>query len=309
MTFTRIFRFLQLDQREFHFQFQSHPDYPSALAFSDTLNFLDVKNDAYELEKEFWDELPEEFITIYKGNFSLVKKYKTAYLVLSDIEEKISKTQLQEHTDNFVMLFEKAEEKQEKSKLNFSYFVYAFFCLVLLYSVIFQNWEAVVFNGFSILGLYISLEIFNKKFGKESVVLNNFCGSSAKNSKPENCTKIIDYDKINILGLKLSDCSLVYFSALLVLGLFFPATMGVLKILALSSVLVIGYSLYIQIFVEKTFCKICLLIIAILAGQIIISLLFYGNEISVKVLFSSLFAFLISFFSLVFINILMEQKE
>ena len=54
----------KINNDEFNFQFQSHPNYPSALAFSDTLNFLGVKNDAYELEKEYWGELPSEFIVI-----------------------------------------------------------------------------------------------------------------------------------------------------------------------------------------------------------------------------------------------------
>lgn len=74
MTFNNILNFLKINNSEFLFQFQSHPSYPSALAFSDTLNFMGVKNDAYQLEKEYWDELPESFITIYKNNFALIKK-------------------------------------------------------------------------------------------------------------------------------------------------------------------------------------------------------------------------------------------
>lgn len=66
-----ILKSLEINKKEFLFQFQSHPNYPSALAFSDTLNFLGVKNDAYNLEKE---ELPGEFINIYDDNFALLKK-------------------------------------------------------------------------------------------------------------------------------------------------------------------------------------------------------------------------------------------
>jgi len=298
-----------MDSKEFHFQFQSHPNYPSALAFSDTLNFMGIKNDAYNLEKEYWDELPEEFITIYKNDFALIRKNKTNFSVFSDKEEKISEVELLKNTTDFVLLFEKEKTEQQKPQYNFSYFLYAVSGFALLYSVVFQSWYSVVFNVLSIVGIYISLEIFNKKFGKESVVLNNFCGSGAKNSTPENCTKIIDSDKINILGLKLSDFCLVYFSAILVLGLFLPETENILKIVSFASILVITYSLVVQVFIEKTFCRICLIIIAILAGQIAISFLFFGNEISVKVTIFSFFAFFVSFFGLVFINDLMGQKE
>lgn len=52
MNFDKLLNHFKLDKPEFSFQFQSHPNYPSALAFSDTLNFLGIKNDAYELEKK-----------------------------------------------------------------------------------------------------------------------------------------------------------------------------------------------------------------------------------------------------------------
>ena len=308
MNFDKLTKELKVDTQEFAFQFQSHPNYPSALAFSDTLNFLGVKNDAYELQKEFWKDLPEEFIAIYSENFVLVKKQVKGYAIFSDKEERISESQLLEESENFVLLFEKPQEK-ERRKLHFSYFLYAFFLISLLYSVFTQSWDAVAFNVLSMLGLYISLEIFQKKFGKESVVLNNFCSSPAKSSKPESCTKIIDSDTINILGLKLSDFSLAYFSALLILGLFIPYIGGVLKIVSFGSTLVICYSLFVQIFVEKAFCKICLFIIAVLAGQITISAWIFNFEIPVSVAILSVIVFFISFFGLVFVNDLTAQKE
>ena len=41
-----LIRSLGIDESEFNFQFQSHPNYPSALALSDTLNFLCIENTA-----------------------------------------------------------------------------------------------------------------------------------------------------------------------------------------------------------------------------------------------------------------------
>src|SRR5690349_20579776 len=84
MIFDKLINYLKLDKQEFTFQFNSHPNYPSALAFSDTLNFMGVKNDAYELDKEYWDELPEEFIAIVDNAFSLVKKSGSNYSVYSE---------------------------------------------------------------------------------------------------------------------------------------------------------------------------------------------------------------------------------
>ena len=43
MIFDKLINHLKLDKQEFIFQFNSHPNYPSALAFSDTLNFYGSK--------------------------------------------------------------------------------------------------------------------------------------------------------------------------------------------------------------------------------------------------------------------------
>jgi uncharacterized membrane protein len=80
-----------------------------------------------------------------------------------------------------------------------------------------------------------------------------------------------------MLGLKFSDFSLIYFTGLAVLGLFLPATAYIVKGFTFVSILAIGYSLYIQAFVEKTFCRVCLLIISILVGQLVISAFFFQN--------------------------------
>ncbi|MDR2206944.1 MAG: hypothetical protein LBE36_12415, partial [Flavobacteriaceae bacterium] len=188
---------LNLPASEFHFQFQSHPNYPSALAFSDTLNFLGVGNSAYELEKEFWHELPQEFITIYKDNFALVKKNGADFSVFSEKEEKISQPELLENSQNFVLLFDKNEradewqnvrkgewknagtEKNKKKPFSLSSLQPFVFLFVSAFSFWQFSWQETLFNVLSLAGIYISLEIFRQKFGQESPVLNNLCGSNA----------------------------------------------------------------------------------------------------------------------------------
>ena len=98
MHFDKILDYFKVENQEFSFQFQSHPNYPSALAFSDTLNFLGIKNNAYNLEKEYWNELSEEFLTIYKDKFSLVVKEKEQYKIYSDEEICISEKELLENS-------------------------------------------------------------------------------------------------------------------------------------------------------------------------------------------------------------------
>ena len=310
MVFENLTKSIGLNSEEFTFQFQSHPNYPSALAFSDTLNFMGFKNNAYELDKEYWEELPEEFITIYKDNFAIVKKEKNSFKVYCDDIKTVSKEELYKNSTDFVMLFEKSEENPKQNDILSSWFLYSVVGLALAYSAIFLNWQNTIFNFLSVAGLFLSLEIFNKKFGKQSAVISGICGAAASDSSSKNdCNKIIDSDKINFLGLKLSDFSLIYFLALLVLGIFSPFTDFVLKFLSLLSCLVIGYSVVMQVFVEKAFCKICLFIICILLGQIAISILFFSHEIILQIAVLSVFVFAVLFIGVAFINDILKQKE
>ena len=228
--------------------------------------------------------------------------------MFSEDVKTITKEELNKNSTDFVLLFEAEEKPQTKEKFNFKYSVYLILGCLFLYSVLFLQWYEVIFNLLSIFGFYISLELFSKKFGQESTVLNNICGGSP--AKPqENCSKIIDSDKINIFGLKLSDFSLVYFISILALGVSLPITALVLKTLVFFSIFIILYSLYIQIIVEKAFCKICLLIVSVLIFQIALSEIYFSNSFSLNILFISFLVFSVVFGSLIFVNNLLFEKD
>ncbi len=311
MLFDKLINYLKLDKQEFLFQFNSHPNYPSALAFSDTLNFMGVRNDAYELDKEYWDELPEEFIAIVDNSFSLVKKSGTQYSVYSEKTKTLNKEDLHKKSTDFVLLFEKTAAAESKSVSDYKPFVYIILGIIAIYSLVNLAWFEAVFNILSLAGVYISLEIFNQKFGTTSTVIGSICGGTPQGAQTVNsCNKIITQDKTSILGLKFSDFSLIYFIGMAVLGLFLPATSFIMKGFTFASVIAIGYSLYVQGFVEKTFCRVCLLIISVLVVQLATGILFFENvSFSTGSLLLTLLLW-ISVFSLVlFLNNTLEEKE
>lgn len=303
-----FFNLLKINQQEFLFQFQSHPNYPSALAFSDTLNFLGVKNDAYKIEKEHWQELPEEFITLYKNNFALIKKEGRNYQVIYDDVQIVDYQTLTENSQDFVMLFHKTEKIETKQNVDYSKLIYFFFTLIIGFSFWQFSWFHAVFNLLSLAGIYISLELFQEKFGKESGVLTQFCGGSL-NANISNCNKVIKSDKVNFFGLKLADFSFIYFVFLSILGLFFPHTEFILKILAFVSIIVIAYSLYIQVFVEKAFCKVCFIIILILLIQLAISSYYFNYHFAVATLILAFLLLVSLAFFFVFINTTFTEKD
>ncbi|MDF2933814.1 MAG: transporter permease [Chryseobacterium sp.] len=309
MNFDRLIDHFKLDKQEFYFQFNSHPNYPSALAFSDTLNFLGLKNDAYELDKEYWDELPEEYMALVDNSFSLVKKKGNDFTIYSDKVKTLNKEELYKNSGDFVLLFEKTENIKTKSFFNFKPFIYLVFGIIILYSLLQFAWYESVFNIFSLIGVYISLELFNQKFGQESAVVSNICGGTANNASQSSCSKIFSSDKTDVLGLKLSDFSLIYFLGITFVGLLFPQSQVILRITAMISILVILYSFYVQAFVEKSLCRVCLVIIFVLLGQIALSSFYFSWGINLPVVFTSVILFISLFFTVAFLNNLMNQKE
>ena len=309
MNFDKLIDNFKLDRQEFYFQFNSHPNYPSALAFSDTLNFLGIKNDAYELDKEYWDELPDEFMALVDESFSLVRKKGNDFTIYSDKIKNLSKKELYENSGDFVLLFEKTEHVKTTSFFNFQPFIYLLFGIIILFSLIQFAWFESVFNILSLVGVYISIELFNQKFGQASAVVSNICGGSSAHTSQSACSKIFSSDKTDILGLKLSDFSLIYFLGITLVGLLFPNSQFVLRILALISIVVILYSLYIQAFVEKSMCRICLVIIFILLSQIAISSIYFTWVNSLAIIFITVISFISLFTIIAYLSNLLNQKE
>lgn len=303
MQIDKLLSFLDINSEEFTFQFQSHPNFPSALAFSDTLNFLGIKNEAYELEKKYWNELPKEFIGIYDNNISLVEKKESSFKIYNNKEIEVTEEELHNRSREIVILFEKSKNDNvlKKSTFHISLFYICFICILIYFFYNNPIYEA-IFNAISCIGIYFSIEIFRSKFGENSQILNNVCGGVSRNSS-SNCSKIINSDKISIYGLKLSDFSLLYFSTILLMGLFLPSASYIIKGLTYITVAVILYSLYIQVFVEKIICKICLLINCLLITQLFLGLNFKYSSL----LFESIL--LLIFFASIIIILIIYLNE
>ncbi len=68
--------------------FQSHPNYPSLYAITDTLNSLSIENIAIKIPKEQIEELPSIFLAFYDDHLVLVNKSNEKISVENDAFEK-----------------------------------------------------------------------------------------------------------------------------------------------------------------------------------------------------------------------------
>src|SRR5699024_3863911 len=116
------------------------------------------------------------------NSFSLVKKKDSEFTIYSDKVKNISKEELYKNSGDFVLLFEKTENVKTTTFFDFRSFIYVIFGIILLYSLLQFTWYESIFNLLSLLGIYISLELFNQKFGQESVVVNNICGGASNSN-------------------------------------------------------------------------------------------------------------------------------
>jgi len=277
---------ISIDKDEFEFQVQSHPDYPSLLSISDTLNFLNINNGAMRVDSSEIELLPERFIAYLseeknKLQLCFVEKKGSEYVYIKDKKTLIlSQQDLEARWENIVLLAEKSEIELTNSNNKLSWIIFiwflAIFILVLYQSV--DNLQTALFSLFPIFGILFSVAALKDLFGTKNKLLNSFCNITTSTS----CTNIVNSTKLKIFKyLNFSDLSIVFFTSQfvgLLVFLFIGNTVvffSIQKVLLGTAVPILFLSLYYQKFVEKKWCPICLAIITIVFLELWYVLLFH----------------------------------
>lgn len=317
------FQSIVINKEEFKFQIETHPDYPSLIAFSDGLSFFNIPNIVIKLPFENVDNLENSFVvllqkenlppTLYhitkEGNFYLLKENNKI--------QKLSKEELKNLWQGIVLLIEAPEEYHEKSNS----IVYKTAILIAL-GVMFlglvyyfsSSLSFVLFSLLSLIGLFLSIEALKTELGIESKISQSFC-----NAIPNaDCGQVINSTKNKWMQkVKISDISFWFFaSQLLAIFIFSVAQLSshffsiMLVGLALSLPMTL-YSIYFQYKIEKKWCPICLSIIGVVYLEFAFLLFlyngFYANTVSLA-LFTSIFS-LIAGLVYLLKPIFIEKKE
>lgn len=286
LNFNYLFQYLEkekiyIDRTEFEFQIQSHPDYPSLLAISDTLSFFNIDNGAIKIEIDQIELLPNRFVTYLNRAFEDPALYfvecKEGHYFISDTtsKEKITKNELEKRWKKIVLLI---DNSSVDNSISTKRYINSFFLILSLLSFFFilnYNTNTIgykVFLLFPILGLLFTIATLKDLFGAKSELINNFCNITSTTS----CESIINSKKWKIFKmLNFSDLGIVFFSYQFFGYLLASVTNTIStffflqKIMLLLSLPVIVASLYYQKFVEKKWCPLCLLIILTLILELI----------------------------------------
>ena len=282
-----------------------HPDFPSLLSISDILHRLGVEHAVGRIERKTLEELSYPYLLPLdkgRGDILLIK----------------SKRDLTKHQSDLVhwrgVVLQAKGIKKTIDKTNHELYLkeirgrqYTVTLLVLLATLLFFpfvnsfSWLAFTLLLTSIAGFMVGYFILANEIGVTYAVVDAFC--NPKKAVANSCDTILKAD-IHLLGIKFSDVALTYFifqTVTLGFTRALPtATIGFITVLAWLSVVtlpIIFFSLYYQYFVAKELCRLCLVVVSILAIQFSLFAIGYFNG-------STLLYGRVSFISIVILAVL-----
>lgn len=305
-----VFSYIQsqditLNKEEFKFLVETHPDYPSLLAFADALTFFNIPNMAFRLPFEEIAELPDSFIALIGKEHQepnlvhITKKVNSFFYYESKKQIKTTEEELSYIWKDIVLLVEApevgTEDPKPKNFANFFIFTILAFILGAVY-LFSHSFSLALFGLFPAIGLLLSIEALKTELGIESKVSQIFC-----NAIPNaDCGQVINSTKNKWLQkFKISDISFWFFiSQLLALFIFSVAGLSsqFLNYMLIGLVLSVPmtfYSVYFQYKVEKKWCPICLSIIGVVYLELSLLLFIKPNfkfDTKSLILFSLLFS-------------------
>lgn len=274
--------------------FQSHPNYPSLFAITDTLNMLSIENIAIKVPKEELLELPNSFLAIYNEGLALISKTDTLIGIVSEKGEKLelSFNEFIAGWNGVIIAIEPNEMTESASLLGVSkWFMYCLPVLALLVlSSIYNSYEIYDFILLftSVIGLVFSVFIVREKLGLKNHIVSKFCSINSNVS----CDSVIQSEQgvIN-KWISFSDLPILFFSVNVLAITFQPSSSSnVVGFLSVVSIPVLLYSILIQKLQLKKWCLLCLVVSFIIVIQS--AIWFFMGPAVLEVAFPKLFPYL-----------------
>lgn len=273
---TVVFRWMRLSgirlsRRYLDEQLQSHPDYPSLLSITDTLDELGITNMSLVVDKKKLDELPVPFLAhnpINGGSFIVIND------VLGQIKQNKS---FEENWDGIVVLTEKPEgwrhkgnenalrKEQAVNKYIISGIAVAVILAILSLSGV-LNYQTGGLLLTAVAGMAIAVLIVQQELGISNKITEQLCSAG----KETDCNAVIRSKKAKLAEwFSWSDAGIIYFASYLLL-LVVSSAESALAIISAAAIPFVFFSAYYQWRVVKKWCTLCLLIAAILILQFVL---------------------------------------
>lgn len=255
---------------DFEDLFSSHPNYPSLFAITDSLSLLGIENLAVKIPKEQFIELPEIFLTLYKGELVLLSKKNDSITIL---DEKGKKAKLAldvflRDWDQIIIAIEPNEEKETTLMKESKYVLLGLSLILLILLSSFPNGftiSSILLLGLSVLGLVLSVLVLQEKFGIKTEMVSKFCNMNQESS----CDSVIKSNQSQITSwLSFTDLPLLFFGSNFLALLLSPIlSSSIISGLSLLAIPFLIYSVWIQKVKIKKWCLLCLAISGVVLLQ------------------------------------------
>ena len=261
---------------------QSHPDYPSFLSISDSLNNWKVENLVIQTSEEKLSEIPIPFITSFKqGVFvAVLEVVENELLIVNQHgkKETIAKNVfLSQWTTNILV----AEANEFSGEINYQQKIKDAIVKTVIYSLIPLGILTSLFipylNGsitllptlyllVKLIGLTASVFLLWYDIDKGNPLLKQICSGIQK----ANCSAVLNTKAATLGGMVTwSEVGFVYFAGSLLFSALagINTTLPVLSIISLLALPYIFFSIYYQWKVAKQWCVLCLMVQAVLLAE------------------------------------------
>ncbi|WP_299678414.1 vitamin K epoxide reductase family protein [uncultured Dokdonia sp.] len=298
-----IFRFLlgshitAFSKEDIHLQLLSHADYPSVKAITDTLDYFGIDNIAANVPIDALSQLPNLFLALIEEEgdttLALVQQQKNGVQIRT-IQDKKEKRSIQEFTSQWTGTIVAIEENKKRAPLVTSFNTRM---IALLVALLFAVVTTLIFTPsiphaiyilLTVFGCFVSYLISKESIGVKDRMTSKVC--NALSSTLNSCATVITSKEGRInKAFGLGDASLVYFTSLFFAITFLGIHPSILLAVAIGSVFVLGYSIYLQAIQIKQWCGLCLLVSVVLISQFVtVFLLFSGWDFSFQYLSKAL---------------------
>lgn len=302
-------KYSKLDCEEFKENYYSHPDYPSLYAVTESLELMGVNSVASMVSKEQIAEIPNTFIALkVESDYEeivLVNRTKDRVKIQNNKGEK-NNLSIQEFVKiwNGVVLLIEENEQPKKNRVKVSLIPTAILIIVLalgttLLSTTFSI-RYFLMQILSAFGILLSIFIIQEDIGRPNPFIAKTCNSV---NKSFSCSSVIKSNKTNLaFGVTFADLPILFFSSsFLVLGLG-ANNFNIIGFISVLSLPILFYTFYLQKFILKKWCVLCLLSGVVVFSQSLLYL-YHPDYFS----FNSIFIFLIILISLILLWILLKE--
>ncbi len=299
---------ITVDEEEVKFQLLSHPTYPSLHSVTGVLDHFDIENIAVQAptNPETLSQLESYFIAQIKNNTGehfvlFIREKDKIHLVFSrDYTQVLSDEEFLDIWTGIILVIDPDKNEVSTATKNKRKRIVGTIFTSLLFIALFllckPTLSEFLHYGLSFLGIVFSVLIILKELGLRSNTLDRFCSSG---QSKVNCDAVLNSNGATLFGLfKLSDVGIIYFVSLVFSSFLFLLSQKSFDLIYMISLLSIPFTLYSIIYqstVVKTWCTLCLFVVAILWLQIVPVYIAGFNIQNISFDFSALALILFSF--------------